>query len=755
MLQLTEFKFEDSGWKKAILIDVPIDTALNEIASTLHSRHRNQLLPVDLILLRLSVWRPWNPKAQENSVKEICDRFPNISVKLLVSNDFQHLILDGEGNDNAKIFQFESNPQSFLNNLRAEELKQLVKQSGALYLSDENYVFQLPSHSISNSFLRVGNIQTSRGALDSLLFWLLPHLKGVEGILIDTWSISSIALNISRYISSRKLGGKNQIRVEMLDNYLDGRLQTREELEDILRRVSDGFQRPFMILFSAAMTGKSLEYFASALSVMKCPTKYQIYLVLFRVGDTPVKVSGTTIPELCDYSSEVPDNSLTPEMKKKTRIKIDPTTYFPIFGIEDEVSLKCNLAEKHKKFFNRYRNQQAIRIHVDSFVGGQIFRHHGIYIDVIEMLKNRYFATKFRKIIRDLTPAPKIILVPPHYAGRELARIASEQLKQILGTPPKIIKRLDLDIPFDGSNDAKAVTELKAIHKQIKLVNKNESLLVLDDVMTTGSRFLGYQKELRKLKFKGQIHYRAGVCRTASEDDRQSIARILKPNNFGCSHTLDFVEKIILPNWDDRDCPLCIESRLLDELIKENKIQPNSLLSNRATLLRSQTSQGLVDDVFLQLPSTESLQITSNSFFVEEGATQAIVLSSVAAAIQELRNNADADNRLDARGFPVRKVFSVTDLSTYTDGILQASLLRCVHEEEFQRNSFEKDNQLFQWALKIFSKKDNDSLSTQPELALAVGLRRIPIDFGESSLKNTITADHLAELLPVILAGRS
>lgn len=751
MLRLTEFDFEDNEPKRAVLVDVPADTAPNEIAGELHTRYRNQLLYLDLILLRLSVWKLWQPKAPDNNISKICARFPNISVKLLVSNDYEHLIVDGFGHNNTQKFQFENDPRSFLSELRAEELKKLVKQSEALYLSDDNFIFQLPSRILSNSFLRVGNIQTSRGALDSLLFWLLPHLEKVDGILIDTWSISSIALNASRFLSFRRSQGKSLIRVEMLDNYLDGRIQNREELEEILRRVSDGFQKPFLILFSAAMTGKSLKYFASTLSTMSCPTKHQKYLVLFRLGDNPLKVNGTIIPELCDFSGEVPANSKQPDQAAKTQIKIDSTTYFPIFAIEEEASLKSEIAAKHKKFFDKYKEQKAIRIHVDSIVGGQKFRHHGIYIDVLEMLKNQHFFTEFQKIIHDLDPPPKMILIPPHNAGRELAKIAARQLAKDIGHPPEIIERLDLVIPAD----VEAANEMKEIHEKMKRLNECEALLVLDDVMTTGSRFLGYQKNLRILKFRGQIHYRAGVSRTPSLEEQDRIARTLKPNNHGHHHTLDFVEKIILPNWDSKDCPLCTESRLLDELIKEKKVQSNSTLSTRAAQLRNSTHKGLIDDVFLKLPTTQSLQITPNSFFVKEGATQAVVLCSVAAAVQELRTNIDKDNRLDARGFPIRRVFSVADLKTYTDGILQASLLRCVYEEEFQRISFATDKQFVDWALEIFNKKDNDSLSTQLELALAIGFRKIPIEIADSDFEKKVIDLGLSELLPIIESVKS
>ncbi len=48
------------------------------------------------------------------------------------------------------------------------------------------------------NFIRVGNIQYDRDAIDAIFFWLLPQLKDVAAIVTDTWSISSIALNVAR-----------------------------------------------------------------------------------------------------------------------------------------------------------------------------------------------------------------------------------------------------------------------------------------------------------------------------------------------------------------------------------------------------------------------------------------------------------------------------------------------------------------------------------------------------------------------------
>ena len=422
-----------------------------------------------MILLRLPVWEPWNPNETISYADKISKRFPGVSIKYLTSRDYNHLIVNGHVDCDTQHFLFENNQQPFLNKLRNEELKQLVRQSNALYLSDESYDFRLPSHELSKSFLRVGNIQTTRGALDSLFFWLLPHLNGIEGILIDTWSISSIALNASRLLKMYKLDSNTLVRVEMLDNYLGDRTTSRQEYEEILMRISDGFQKPFLIFFSASMTGKSLQRFSSILSKLHCPRQLQKYLVLFRLGAKPIIVNNSTIPELCDFSVELSSLTKPSFQAANTEIKIDSTTYFPTFGKDKEVRLTKDIATKYKSFFNRYRDQKkAIRIHADSIIGGQKFRHHGIYIDVLQMLENPYFCSKFEQLINNLVPSPEIILVPPHDAGKKLAKIAAQQLANKNGQCPEIVDHLNLISPGDVTN---------YIHKKINQIDQCRALL--------------------------------------------------------------------------------------------------------------------------------------------------------------------------------------------------------------------------------------------------------------------------------------
>ena len=739
MPHLTEFTFKhDEINERGVLIDVRDNNDLSYVATELHKEYRSQLNPAGLVLVRPTIWPHPEISEVENAINQISERFPDASVQLLSSHDYQHLI---KNFDNSKIprFQFQANQKLFLDNLRSEELKQMVIRSKALYTADSSFVFRLPSRALSNSFLRAGNIQTGQGALDTLFFWLLPYLKGVGGILVDTWSISSIALNASRLLGQYNPNSKSLVRVEMLDHYLDGRLETRDELREILLRVSDGYQKPFLSLFSAAMTGKSLKYFSSALSSMGCPTGLPKYLVLFHLGNKPIRVNGLDTLVLCQLSGKIPVQIEQPELKEKTVVEIDPNTYFPVFSKEKDVRLNNTVASKHLTFFNRYKDEEVIRIHEDSYIGGQKYRHHGIYLDVSKMLENGYFLKKFKQLIDDLNPPPEIILVPPHDSGKKLATIAARHLAKKSGLHPEIVEHFDLNL----------------VNKFREQISNCTTVLVLDDVMTTGSRFRGYQKQLRQLEFKGRIHYRAGVSRMSSDKDVVEVTNTLKPNSFGLEHTVDFVENIVLPNWDHKSCPICIESRLLNHLILDKKIDLQSDILDRAQRLRNFGSQGLVNNVFFRMQSTQPLKITTNSLFVKGGASQAMVLCSVAAAIQELRSTEIVDKRLDAHGFPVRRLFSINDLDRYTDGILRASLFRCLTAVELQRSSFENEKQLIEWTRKIFRENDADSQRTTPELALAIGLRKIPIEVIDDEFKQNILHAGFKGLFPIIEAGRN
>ena len=310
-------------------------------------------------------------------------------------------------------FAFEENVQSFVDELRNKELIQMIKQSNALLTAGDNYVFHLPSGASSNYFVRAGNIQTGRHNLDTLFFWMLPYLVDVEGILVDTWSIGSVALNCSRLIDRYDTTRRRNVRVEIRSSYADGRADTRADLTDLAERVSYGWRSPFLSLVSVAMTGRSIGNLWSALQTKGCPSELIRLLVLFGRKKPPIGVNGKTVPELCRLDLNEDSEK---HQKDGTAIEIDRTTYFPVFIKEKEVRLLKSLAKRNRLFFESYESSNGIQIHRNSTVDGQFYRHHGIYIDVQKLAQTQCFTGRLVDILNNFDKVPRMIIVPPHDA---------------------------------------------------------------------------------------------------------------------------------------------------------------------------------------------------------------------------------------------------------------------------------------------------------------------------------------------------
>lgn len=79
-----------------------------------------------------------------------------------------------------------SDEAAVLDRLRESEMAHLVSRSKALLSAPPNSVFRAPSGHLVGHFVRVGNIQSDRDALDVIAFWALPHLDGIDAVLLDT-----------------------------------------------------------------------------------------------------------------------------------------------------------------------------------------------------------------------------------------------------------------------------------------------------------------------------------------------------------------------------------------------------------------------------------------------------------------------------------------------------------------------------------------------------------------------------------------
>ena len=129
---------------------------------------------------------------------------------MIYSNDFKIHLSDNFNLNKEETSEIFEDKQGFIIYLRQSEMEEFIINSSAIIKSPTpKTLFRTPSGEYSHTFLRVGNIQKNRQVLDGLFFWMLPSLEEAGAILTDSWSISSIAFNISRllarYVSKDKI----------------------------------------------------------------------------------------------------------------------------------------------------------------------------------------------------------------------------------------------------------------------------------------------------------------------------------------------------------------------------------------------------------------------------------------------------------------------------------------------------------------------------------------------------------------------
>lgn len=729
------FSFGSGVSRRGVLIDISAQTDAYEVEVELHTRLRRHVLAADLLLIRPSILEMREPKPKDSEralVKAISARFPNAELRLISSNKYKHKV----GNNLSSSFSSldEIDQSDVLDSLRNEELWQTIRRTAALYSSGDNYVFRLPSGVLANHFIRVGNVQTSIDELNRLFFWMLPHLADVEGILADTWSIGQIVMNCSLLLQTYDTS-RTPLKVQMVGGYFDGESSSREHLLKHVDDVSNAGTERFLVVFSAAMTWRSVRNLSSSLTYHGGYSNKVKFLVLYKLSRDECKLAGLEIPKLCDVSDKIRLGYWRDQRDDKAVIEIDKSTYFPSFVKERYVELGPAIAKANQQFFELYGHSEGIRIHADSYASGQKIRHHGVYLDVGKFLDIGAFVEKLKQVLRTYEPNPSMLVVPRHRAGQAFSRVVTDVLGELGMQAPAVFPDLDAGNILSPSMSAEQVEAASDFVEILKRLGPGDAIIVLDDVITTGSRLKTYQKRLRDIGCVGRIHYLVGVQRMSSKSEFAHLRSTLVANNLGEKHTVNAVETIVLPDWDESNCPLCVEERLVSRILEDGLDHLSDSVTERLELLRSSQEKGLVDQVFFQPRTCSPLRLGINSYFGPEGMREASVMAAVASAVQMLRVNDDTSNRLEYHGFPLRTVFSKKSLDSYTDGIIRAAIFRALDAFEIRRVERKKDSELVDWARQIFKGDKDDDPQMYAELALAIGLRKLPADVVDAEIK--------------------
>jgi hypothetical protein len=234
-----------------------------------------------------------------------------------------------------------------------------------------------------------------------------------------------------------------------------------------------------------------------------------------------------------------------------------------------------------------------------------------------------------------------------------------------------------------------------------------------------------------------------------SKREWSSLRSTLIARDARLKHQVSAVESVVLPDWEKADCPWCQESQILDDIIKANPQSVSQVMVDRAALLRSST-QGLVDDVFLA--GTDDLQValTLGSFFVGSPARPSVVAASVAAALQEMREEPEHSERLSPNGFPLRSVLGVADLDRYTDSMLRAALFRAATVAEFRRTEELEEEKRAVWARAVLQSPGKDAKRLRRELLVAVLMYKVPRETLDSQTLQKLRKEGFSEICDLI-----
>jgi hypothetical protein len=651
--------------------------------------------------------------------------------------------------------------------IKNAELDFLVESGRALLPKADDLLYRVPSGRLVPTFLRVGNIQHSRAAIDAVFFWLLPYLRDCVGIVTDTWTISSVAMNASRRLAQYRGAAAQACPVEMLPRYHDGSPLRTDEAADAVQWMLDATdlatapvpkghdQTPGHVLFllSATHTGSLAARLSAFLQQRGVRENRVKFVALFKLGPAAM------VPSLRDLSIGPSATDFLPytgELGSKTVAEIDNQVYFPLHFRDSRFKVRISEAGPFYNFFDRYRDDKLFRVHKDNYSDGEL-RHHAIWMDTERLCRHPAMHEALASYLSSLTPTPSLILTAGHSAGNILGEIAIEALR-VRNSKIRMISHPNLYFDDSSAPDERAIAD------SIDSLASDEAILILDDTFVTGQRLQNYHTHMRHRRFRGVLHYVVAVARPDDLAKWDKFSRGFRFRAFGeQGNTVHAIEEIVLPDWREQNCPWCAELALYRR--RATSTGPSGIpidigvLTERMALLWNGRQNGLTDRLFLHLPGRAEEAITDGSIFVRAPTCQAVVFAAVAGAIQRLRKPWPDTTvpSLGPRRFPVSTVLAHEDYlgEFFTDPILQMSFLRAAMRDELVYADKSTEEGRGEWARGLVLSDVPTRSALSYEIAFAIGNGYFPsISLQDTELAARFEALGISEYVKAIIAAR-
>lgn len=645
----------------------------------------------DLLVLRLPVEHQWDPDLFAGKIPpkvtgalfellggtDVAITFARVDdrpVHLLHSFRGRHLL---SANVNPR-FPYATFPSDMpvnevIEDIRAAELDYLLEKSRAVITAAPGTVFEAPSGRLVQHFIRVGNIQYSRDAIDALFYWLLPHLDRCAAILVDTWSISSVAFNIS-VLCQRYFGGGPR-RVELLPDYIDpahgSDLRAREVIERLVREApTDPELDRILCLISATQSG-SLRNTLGEIVTGGLDRFHAHYVAIFALGPTNMSALRELAHDQRFHLLQPADDVSRPDH----RIPIDRQVYFPLIFQDEPVEITQPVTVPSREVVDALAGRGILQVH-RTITRNQSARHHGVHVATEQLAALPFLRDRLINALAGTKNTPVRLVAPPGKGSEQLVALVDEQLRnQGIETPTLLHPTLHFT-----ANASEA--ELQA-RDAIRDASEDDEIIVVVDAWVNDANLSQYQRSLRNEGFEGRIRYLVGVACPSFPKAWERTMRRLRHRGRLPPHEVITLLELPLPDWRDQDCPWCQELALYNRWARRGPL--HARLADRAEALSSAAARGLTDDLFLALPARTPLALGPSSFFVGQASSQADAFAAVSSALQRLRSRDPAHGPpLGLRRFPVSTVLKHDDYlkETWTDSILRSIFLRGAHPEE-------------------------------------------------------------------------
>lgn len=622
--------------------------------------------------------------------EDLTARFPGVPVVLLSFTDkFIWEFLSGDLDSGVE--------EPLRSALAHAELRAVLDRAGVLLPATEGFHYEGPSGEHYESFVRVGTALSQVDALDSAAFWLLPHLVRSPVIVLDSWTIISLGLSAAQYLRDNRILGPDGeparvVAVETRRSYSEPGQRLLQHLTALRKRDSDRAASPVLALTSVSSTG------GTALRLTQTCQQAGFgdvtSLALYRSSDAREPRALCVLDEV---SRHWPSSAECPHCAQRSQlVRVMPDTFLLDLAatVVDDVAITLYDADLVRRFLERFAGCGALSVHRDQHDGQ---RHHMIYVDVLPLLEHEQYRRRLDDEIADIERID-LVLTPEHEAARALGAAAAERIgSPLLHADPQ--RLLDL-------NEA-----------EVTLLNAARRILVIDDVVITGTRLRHYRNMLHRqgiaLKQDFELHVLAGVARPSSLERLKGVMDFTHDQD-----RFHFVELLPLPNWGARECPWCQELELLRDFGAE--AAESRILEQRFKALQD-TASGLTQELFLPWLAdrgemSDPMLLGPHSIFMAE--TEPELFGAVASSLQALRNARKLNERFT---LPVAKVLS-RDFAfegRFYDTAITACLLRAARRHDLRASLV--DPELEQMAIQRLSEPPPFGLHGELLLALFRG----------------------------------